>query len=401
MGQRDGRLLQCGDILLEKSGGGELQPVGRVVIFDSGEPAVTSNFVSRLRLDRDIAYPKYIVYLMDHLQRIRVTTPSIKQTTGIQNLDERDYLSSVVGLPTLDEQRAIADFLDAMDERITRFIGARRRMIALLEEQKQAIVYQAVTMGLNSDVPTRPSGIDWLGDIPTHWETTKLGRAIDLLTGFPFESEGFTQSEKDIRLMRGVNVAPGRIRWESVVTWPYEQAREFSAFELKVGDIVLGMDRPIIGSGVRAARLGDNDVPSLLLQRVARIRPSKITTAEYVIRLLFSSGFSQYLEPIFTGISVPHLSPEQIRAFPIALPPLHEQSAIEFLLAQTLRSQQIVAARIVREIELVHEYRTRLIADVVTGKLDVRGAGLVFDKQIFGSPSVVQEQPTHQVADRM
>ncbi len=88
-----------------------------------------------------------------------------------------DFLANFpIPVPPFDEQRAIAAFLDAMDARITRFIAARRRMIALLEEQKAAIINQAVTRGLDSHVPMKPSGIDWLGDIPAHWSVSSISR---------------------------------------------------------------------------------------------------------------------------------------------------------------------------------------------------------------------------------
>lgn len=296
--------------------------------------------------------------------------------TTIAILDIGTVKRTPLALPSLDEQRAIADFLDAMDERITRFIEAQRRMIALLEEQKQAIINQAVTRGLDSDVPMKPSGVDWLGDIPAHWEVTKLGRVINLLTGFPFKSDGFSQSDSDMKLLRGINIVPGGIRWESVVHWPQEQLREFEGYSLHCGDIVLGMDRPIISTGVRVARIESDDVPSLLLQRVARIRPRRQVSGEHVMRLLNSSGFREYLEPIFTGISVPHLSPEQIRGFPIAIPPIGEQAAISAHIDQVSAQVDATTHRQLREIDLIQEYRTRLISDVVTGKLDVRGAGL-------------------------
>ena len=103
--------------------------------------------------------------------------------TTIAILDIGTVKRTPLALPPLDEQRAIADFLDAMDERIIRFIDARRRMIELLEEQKQAIINQAVTKGLDPDIPMKPSGVDWLGDIPAHWEVSPLGRLVDLLGG--------------------------------------------------------------------------------------------------------------------------------------------------------------------------------------------------------------------------
>jgi type I restriction enzyme S subunit len=136
------------------------------------------------------------------------------------------------------------------------------------------------------------------------------------------------------------------------------------------------MDRPVISSGVRVARITSDEVPSLLLQRVARIRPRAGTAAEYIHRLLSGSGFQEYLTPIFTGISVPHLSPEQIRSFPIAVPLVHEQEAILRYVDSSIDRIGQVSARHQREIELIHEYRTRLISDVESGKLNMRGVDL-------------------------
>ena len=116
-------------------------------------------------------------------------------------------------LPPLPEQAAIVRFLDHADRRIRLYIRAKQKLITLLEEQKQAIIHQAVTGQI--DVRTgqpypvyKPSGVEWLGDVPAHWEVSRFGRFIDLTVGFPFKSEGFSQSVHDIRLLRGVNIAP-------------------------------------------------------------------------------------------------------------------------------------------------------------------------------------------------
>jgi type I restriction enzyme, S subunit len=181
-GALNGRLLELGDVLIEKSGGGDVQPVGRVVLYRGGERAITSNFVSRLRANHSRVEPSFLLRILDHLQRIRVNALSIKQTTGIQNLDDRHYFSNSMPLPPLDEQRAIADFLDVMDARITRFIAAKRRMIALLEEKKQAVINRAVTRGLDPDVPLKDFGVEWLGEIPGHWEVRRIKSLAKLIT---------------------------------------------------------------------------------------------------------------------------------------------------------------------------------------------------------------------------
>ena len=296
-------------------------------------------------------------------------------------------------------------FLDHADRRIRRYIRAKEKLIALLEEQKQAIIHQAVTGRI--DVRTgqpypayKPSGVEWLGDVPANWQVLRLGRVIDLMVGFPFKSEDFSQSEEDMRLLRGINVAPEQLRWDEVVRWPADDVDRFSEYQIVVGDIILGMDRPIIGSGIRVAVANESDVPSLLLQRVACIRPARAKlTREFALRVLSSNSFLNYLTPIFTGVSVPHLSPEQIRGFWISLPSVAEQKAITKHLTSELGPVQSAAERAQSQISLLREYRTCLIADVVTGKLDVREAAaalpevdpLAADDEADDPPEAIEE----------
>ncbi len=174
----------------------------------------------------------------------------------------------------------------------------------------------------------RPAEGGWLGEVPSHWEVRRLGHAIRLQTGFPFASTGFVQSENDTRLLRGINVTPSGLRWDSVVRWQRKQGDGLDEFALEIGDIALGMDRPIVGAGVRAATVQENDIPSLLLQRVARLRPRDKLDANFLLLLLRGRLFRDYIAPIFTGISVPHLSPEQIKGFKVPLPTLMEQRCI-------------------------------------------------------------------------
>jgi type I restriction enzyme S subunit len=158
------------------------------------------------------------------------------------------------------------------------------------------------------------------------------------------------------------------------VRWARKPGDGLDDFALQVGDIVLGMDRPIIGSGVRAATIEEKDTPSLLLQRVARLRPTDRLDARFLVLLLRGRMFAEYMAPIFTGISVPHLSPEQIKGFKVVLPSIPEQREIVRFIESETGGVNTAINRLEREIELLREYRTRLVADVVTGKLDVRPA---------------------------
>ena len=276
--------------------------------------------------------------------------------------------------PPPDEQALIVRFLDWANGRLERAIRAKRKVIALLTEQKQAIIRQAVTRGLDAKSTLKPTGIPWLGTIPEHWEVRRLGSAISVLTGYPFVSSAFVRREGAVRLLRGVNVTPSGVRWADVVRWQRAQADRLEAFELKAGDIVLGMDRPVVSTGVRATSIKETDTPALLVQRVARMRATDKLHARFLLLLLRGGIFAEYMTPIFTGISVPHLSPEQIKAFKVMLPPFAEQVAIADSVEVETDAIEKSIAKIEREIDLLREYRTRLIADVVTGKLDVRDA---------------------------
>ncbi len=171
-GERNRRVLKAGDLLLEKSGGGDLQPVGVVMLYDHAVSAVCSNFVARMPVAAGFE-SAYLTYLHSHLYAIRLNVRSIKQTTGIQNLDSSSYLGEAVAFPPLPEQAAIVRFLDHADRRIRRYIRAKQKLIKLLEEQKQAIIHRAVTRGLDPNVRLKPSGVEWLGDVPEHWEVVQ------------------------------------------------------------------------------------------------------------------------------------------------------------------------------------------------------------------------------------
>ncbi len=153
------------------------------------------------------------------------------------------------------------------------------------------------------------------------------------------------------------------------------------------------MDRPVIATGVRATSIQQQDIPSLLLQRVARLRPKVQITSQFLLLLLQGNLFAEYIAPIFTGVSVPHLSPEQIRGFKIMLPPLEEQREITAFIGTETGTVTGAINRYEREITLMREYRTRLVADVVTGKLDVREAALLLTEEdvVLASEDVVDE----------
>ena len=160
----------------------------------------------------------------------------------------------------------------------------------------------------------------------------RLGDHVDLLTGFPFQSSEFTDDPKDIRLLRGDNVSQGELRWDGAKRWPAGRADKLEKFVLREGDVILAMDRPWIEAGLKFASVTEQDVPSLLVQRVARLRAKPSLEQGFLRYLVASKEFTDYVVGIQTGTAVPHISGAQIQSFRFSLPPLPVQASIAHVL---------------------------------------------------------------------
>lgn len=172
--EKKNRALKKHDLLLEKSGGGEKTLVGQVVLFHHDAEAVTSNFVAKMTPlpEYDGAYLNYV---FSKLYDEKVNYCSIKQNTGIQNLDSSAYLAEKFAFPPKAEQCRIAAFLDRETAKIDQLIAKQQQLIELLKEKRQAVISHAVTKGLNPDVRMKDSGVEWLGEVPEHWIIKRIG----------------------------------------------------------------------------------------------------------------------------------------------------------------------------------------------------------------------------------
>ena len=362
--ERNGRLLNKGDLLIEKSGGGDSQPVGTVVMYDHAAPAVCSNFVARMSVSPN-SEPRYLTYLHSSLYNRRLNVRSIKQTTGIQNLDSHSYLNERVAFPPFAEQKSIVRFLDHADRRIRRYILGKRNLIALLDEQLQAVICEAV-MG-RIDVRTgRPyplyttSETTWLSRVPKHWDVLPL-----CAVATPKSVTGKQDMELlSVYLDRGViRFSEERDKRTNVTS---EDLSKYQSVD--PGDFVLNNQQAWRGSVGVSQHYGIVSPAYLVLSLshevngdfANRLFRSRVMVAQYV-------ACSRGVGTIQRNIYWSHL---RRAVFPS--PPLTEQIAIAGYLDQISNNTASTTALIRREMELVDEYRNRIIADTVTGKLDVR-----------------------------
>lgn len=160
------------------------------------------------------------------------------------------------------------------------------------------------------------------------WLNTRLGKEIDLKTGFPFKSAQYSDELTDIRLLRGDNIVQGKLRWDDVQRWPKEDVDAYKDYLLAEGDVVLAMDRPWIEAGLKYACLSKDDVPCLQVQRTARLRGKGRLRTDYLRYIIAGERFTRYVKQVNTGSNVPHISAAQIRDFQVLIPPPDDQKRI-------------------------------------------------------------------------
>ena len=331
-----------------------------------------------------IVSPAYCVYrfqvgvharYFDHLLRSPTYKARIKAvSTGVVESRLRLYTDNLYRLeallPPLPEQAAIVKYLDHVDRRIRKYIRAKQKLIKLLEEQKQAIIHQAVTRGLDPNVRLKSSGVDWLGDIPEHWEVRKLKYKVKFCGGG-------TPSKAVIEYWSG------EIPWVS----PKDMKTDFiqdtqdhitsEAVELSSTCLVdPGAVLIVVRSGIlrRTIPVAINRCSVALNQDMKALIPKSDLLASYLAALIRGNNHALLTEWTKQGATVESIEYELFANSRLPIPPVSEQAAIVENLRLELSAINQAIDRAQRQISLLREYRTRLIADVVTGKLDVREA---------------------------
>ena len=337
-----GRRFQRADVLF-----GKLRPYLAKVISPRRNGVCVGEFLV-LRPRSHNFQTRYLEYLL----RSKPNIDAIDASTFGARMPRADWQfigSMGQPLPPRPEQAAIVRYLDYVDRRIRRYVSVKERLVGLLKEEKQAVINRAVTRGLDRNVPLRPSGVEWLGEVPAHWEVRRLRSLAAIGTG-----------GRDTIDRKEDGPYPFFVRSQTVEridTWSFD------------GEAVL-----TAGDGVGVGKVfhyanGKFDYH----QRVY-----KFSEFRHLLGQFFFHYFRSTLRnEVFQGTAkstVDSLRLPMLQNFPVALPPPSEQGAISEYLDKATAAIDAAIARARRQIELIHEYRTRLIADVVTGKLDVREA---------------------------
>lgn len=312
-----------------------------------------------------VLYPKqpqvhaYLAWLFKSapfIQGLSLFVTGIRQG---QNIDYEKLSRSKVPLPPADEQAAIVRFLDHADRRVRRAIAAKQKLIRLLEEQKRAIIQRAVTRGLAPDVRLKPSGIKWLGDIPSHWGMERLSHVAHFRSGRAHENHVDESGAYFCVNARFVSTDGRSVKRCTENFCPARKA-----------DVLMVMSDLPNGRALARAFFTPEDDRYAVNQRVGALTAFGV---EPKFLFYFANRNVQLLQHD-DGSNQTHLSNYDFKTMRVLVPPVSEQREIVAELDRLVRVSDEESRKAAKEIDLLREYRIRLVTDVVTGKLDVREA---------------------------
>lgn len=281
-----------------------------------------------------------------------------------------DFGTQWLPVPPQSEQLSIVSFLDHADRRIRRYIHLKRRLIDLLEEEKRAVIHTTVTRGLNPSVSVSGSGIDWLDDVPQHWSEARLkvvaSDIVDCLHATPnYSADGRYPA------LRTADVTPGFLRINTARRIDEKQYRRWTQrLRPAEGDVVYTRE----GERFGIAALVPENVSLCISQRMMVFRIRSTHNSGYIMWQINCPHVYAQAAADLIGSAAPHVNVERIKNLRLLIPPRHEQDEIVAVIERESARIRMAMQRTLDEIALLREYRARLIADVVTGKLDVREA---------------------------
>lgn len=340
-------------------------PVGAVNIAD--QPYGIGRGLCAVVPDSRLLLPSFTWYA---LPVTRNELWSIATGSTYEAVSANEMAAMSMPLPPVDEQQAIARFLDDETKKIEDLIEAKRDLLALLKEKRQAVISHAVTKGLNPDARLKPSGVDWLGDVPEHWDVKRL-KFLSRVNPSPSELAGIRDEEDVSFVPMDAVYEYGGLRLDTVR--PLEEVKSgFTYF--RDGDVVVAKITPCFENGKGSMAVGLTNGLAFGTTELHVVRSSPLLDRTFLFYLTISDVFRKLGAAEMYGAGGQKRVPTDfVRDFPVAFPDIDEQQAIACFLDEQTKKIEEITQETIAAIDRLTEYRTALISAVVTGKIDVRG----------------------------
>ncbi len=360
-------LLKKGDLIVTKSSGSQ-NHIGKTGLVDEKIESMFvcySNFVQRLRPQSHIN-SKFLHYFMNSTLAREQYKYQSETTTGLANLNAQSINELFISVPPGQKQAQIANFLDCKTEQIDELIRIKERRIELLQEQRTALINQAVTKGLDPNVEMKPSGVEWIGEIPRHWTVKRLKYVSNIPVTYGLNIEADRYTTEGIRLIRITDIdESGDLRQQGVYLSencvPHEQM-------LNSYDLLLSRSGATVGKSYLHLEKGRYTSAGYLV----RFNFDDYWTSKFIYYVTLSRFYRNWLEQQIIISTIQNVNGEKYSNFQLPIPSYQEHKQIvNFLDQKTKQIDDLIAAE-QRKIELLKEYRQSLISEAVTGKIDVR-----------------------------
>ena len=381
LGKLDGRVLaETGRYITEKgfaSCGTHMVPEGSLILSTrapighlaiAGMPLCT-NQGCRSLVFRERGNTLFIYF---ELAAARPVLEASGQGSTFMELGKEDLEASPLTVPPDREQEAIAAFLDRETAKIDALVARKERLIELLQEKRTALITRAVTKGLDPTVPMKDSGVEWLGEIPAHWEVKRIRDVAESLQTGPFGSQlhasEYVLGEHPV--INPANLRDGGLIPDEDCTVDEATAERLAHHRLRDGDILFAR-RGELG---RCGLVKNQEAGWLCGTGCLRLRVRcDAARPEFLIRLLSTSGVADWLSLQSVGATMQNLNTSIIGRIPLVVPPTAEQEAIAAFLDRETAKIDALVTKVREAIDRLKEFRTALISAAVTGKIDVRG----------------------------
>ena len=318
------------------------------------------------------SYPKYLYYYFLHLDYFKGLKPFY---TGLRKVVRADTFSNIeIPCPSIIEQTQIANFLDHETAKIDSLIEKQQQLIHLLKEKRQAVISHAVTKGLNPNVSMKDSGVEWLGEVPEHWNTLPLKLCVQTRKGVAFKAVDFCDA--GIRVVKASDIKQKTIR-ESETFLPNSYVNEFPKAVLHTDDLILstvGSTPDVKNSAVgQIGKVPQSLSGGLLNQNTVVFSSTEILDQNFLYYLVQTNSYRDHLDLNAHGTAnQASLNISDMLNFMISIPELNEQVEIKNYLDKKISKVEELELKILAMSISLNERRTALISAAVTGKIDVR-----------------------------